>query len=113
MPTNPPTHPRTWSDLDEYLKASHLGTATPIVTIDHIEFRKLHPRPGVEEIKPVAYFAGKSKGLILTATNQDYIRATYGDDIAACYGQRVQLHAVTKTVAGRQVETIIITAAPA
>ena len=36
----------------------------------------LHPRPGQEEIKPVMYFVGKQKGLILTATNQDFLPAT-------------------------------------
>lgn len=103
-----PKQPEKWSDLDEYLKAAHLGTATPTVTIARREFRTLHPRPGVEEVKPVLYFVGKEKGLILTATNQAYLQATFGDEVKNCYGQRVTLHAVTKTVAGRQVDTIII-----
>ena len=101
--------PRHWSDLDEYLKAAHLPTGqTVTATIDHVEFRTLHPRPGHEEIKPVLYFKGKQKGLILTSTNQDYLRKTYGDEISASAGQTVTLHAVTKKIAGRDIETIII-----
>jgi hypothetical protein len=42
---------------------------------------RVHPRPGQEEIKPVMYFVGKQKGLILTGTNQDFLRATFGDPI--------------------------------
>jgi len=42
---------------------------------------RVHPRPGQEEIKPVMYFVRKQKGLILTSTNQDFLRATFGDPI--------------------------------
>jgi hypothetical protein len=42
---------------------------------------RVHPRPGQEEIKPVMYFVGKQKGLILTSTNPDFLRATFGDPI--------------------------------
>jgi hypothetical protein len=101
--------PKTWSDLDPYLKAAHLpaGKAVP-ATVDKIEFTTLHPRPGQEEIKPIMYFVGKQKGLILTSTNQDFLRLTFGDDITASYGKPVSLRAVRKTIAGRGVDTIIL-----
>jgi hypothetical protein len=115
--STPAPAPKNWSDLDPFLKAAHLppGQAVP-ATIDRIEFQTVHPRPGAEEIKPVMYFAGKQKGLILTSTNQDYLRATYGDGISGSYGKPVSLRAVRKTIAGRGVNTIIIgppTAIPA
>jgi hypothetical protein len=100
--------PRTWSDLDEYLKPAHLAGKTIQATIERIEFRTLHPRPGVEEIKPVLYFAGKNKSLILTSTNQTWLRSTYGDEITASYNHVVTLHAVTKHIAGRDIDTIIL-----
>jgi len=106
--STPTPAPRTWSDLDPYLKAAHLKTAIVPVTVDRIEFQTVHPRPGVEEIKPVMYFAGKQKGLILTSTNQDFLRANFGDEIAASYGKSVTLRAVTKRIAGRDVDTILI-----
>ena len=106
-PNHNPT-PRTWSDLDPYLKAAHLKTAIVPVTVDRIEFQTVHPRPGQEEIKPGMYFVGKQKGLILTSTNQSFLRRTFGDDISASYGKRLTLHAVTKRIAGRDVDTIIL-----
>lgn len=100
--------PRTWSDLDPYLKATHLQGKTHTVTIDRIEFTRLHPRPGAEEIKPVMYFTGKTKGLILTSTNQKFLRDQFGDEIHASTGSQVTLTPVQKLVAGRQVDTIIL-----
>jgi hypothetical protein len=100
--------PRTWSDLDPYLKAAHLKTAIVPATVDRIEFQTVHPRPGMEEIKPVMYFQGKQKGLILTSTNQDFLRAAFGDAITASYGHVVTLRAVTKRIAGRDIDTIIL-----
>ena len=107
--TTPTPAPKNWSDLDPYLKAAHLpaGQTVPAI-IDRIEFQTVHPRSGQEEIKPVMYFTGKQKGLILTSTNQDFLRKNFGDEIAASYGKRVTLKAVRKTVAGRGVDTIII-----
>ena len=107
--TTPNPTPRTWSDLDPYLKAAHLpaGQTVP-ATVDRIEFQTVHPRPGVEETKPVMYFTGKQKGLILTNTNQDFLRSAFGDEIPASYGKKITLKAVHKTVAGRGIDTIII-----
>ena len=101
--------PKNWSDLDPYLKAAHLpaGKIVP-ATVDRIEFQTVHPRPGQEEIKPVMYFQGKQKGLILTSTNQDFLRESFGDEITASYGKPITLRAVRKTIAGRGVDTIII-----
>ena len=109
MTTPTPSAPRTWSDLDEYLKAAHLPPSKTIpATVERIEFRTLHPRPGVEEIKPVMFFTSKQKGLILTSTNQDFLRSHFGDEITGSYGKAITLRAMRKTVAGRGVDTIII-----
>ena len=107
--STPAPAPRTWSDLDPYLKAAHLpaGKSVP-ATVDRIEFQTVHPRPGQAEIKPVMYFQGKQKGLILTSTNQDFLRATFGDEITASYGKPVTLRAVHKIIAGRGIDTVII-----
>jgi hypothetical protein len=108
MSTPAPT-PRNWSDLDPYLKAAHLPPGKAITaTVERIEFQTVHPRPGLEKLKPVMYFAGKQKGLILTSTNQDFLRLTFGDEISASFGKQVTLRAVRKTIAGRGVDTIII-----
>ena len=100
--------PRTWSDLDPYLKAAYLKNAIVPAIVDRIEFQTVHPRPGQEEIKPVMYFQGKQKGLILTSTNQDFLRDHFGDDITASYGKPITLRAIQKKVAGRMIDTILI-----
>jgi hypothetical protein len=101
--------PKTWSDLDPYLKAAHLpAEKTVSATVERIEFQTVHPRPGLEQIKPVLYFAGKQKGLILSATNQDFLRATFGDNITCSYGKAVTLRAVQKLVAGKMIDTILL-----
>ena len=106
--TTPTIAPRTWSDLDPYLKAAHIQTAIIPVTVEKIEFTTVHPRPGQEEIKPVMYFVGKQKGLILTSTNQDFLRDHFGDEITASYGKQITLRAIQKKVAGRMIDTILI-----
>jgi hypothetical protein len=101
--------PKNWSDLDPYLKAAHLPAGKTIsATIERIEFQAVHPRPGQEKVKPVMYFEGNQKGLILTATNQDFLRNAFGDEISAARGKQVTLKAVRKVIAGREVNTIII-----
>lgn len=106
--TTPNTAPQTWTELDEYLKATHLAGKTVTVTISRIEFRTLHPTPGHEEIKPVLFFQDKQKGLILTSTNQKFLHSFFGDAISASYGAQVQLKAIQKKVAGKLLDTIII-----
>ena len=108
MPTNQPVQPLRWSDFDEYLKPEHLGGQVAYAVTEHVELKKLHPKPGVEQVRPVLYFVGKSKGLILTVTNQDYLKKEFGDNVEDCLGKRLSLRAVTKVIAGRELETIII-----
>jgi hypothetical protein len=113
-----PTHSRKENQNDypphlvrsgPLLESPHLPAYQAVpVTIERIEFQTFHPRPGVKEVKPVMYFTGKQKGLILTSTSQDFIRATLGDEITACYGKRVTLRPVRKTIAGRGVDTILL-----
>ncbi len=54
------------------------------------------------------YFVEKQKELILISTNQDFLRATCGDEISASYGKPMTLRTDRKTIAGRGVDTIII-----
>jgi hypothetical protein len=49
-----------------YLKASDLGDAQPVVTIDRVEVEAVGRD---KEMKPVVYFRGKEKGIVLNKTN--------------------------------------------
>ena len=91
-----------------YLKASDLGDKQPIVTIDRIE---VEPIGRDKEIKPVLYFQGKEKGLVLNKTNAKKIAEITGskdtDDWAGC---QVKIYATETEFAGETVECIRVKA---
>jgi hypothetical protein len=89
-----------WSDFERYLKSVHLLGRRATVKVARVAIEELHPRPGKVERAPVVYFEGKSKGLILSATNQRTLARLFGDDINACVGKLVTLEAVEVKVAG-------------
>lgn len=90
-----------WSEFEKYLKPEHLAGRRTTVTISRIAIEETHPRPGKTEKAPVAYFEGKSKGLILSQTNQRTLARLFGDDIQACIGQSITLECVAVQV-GRE-----------
>lgn len=87
-----------------YLKASDLGTSAPLVTIDRVE---VEPVGRDREMKPVLYFRGKEKGVVLNKTNSNMIATLTGsrdtDDWAGC---RIRIYATTTEFAGETVECI-------
>jgi hypothetical protein len=89
-----------WSDFERYLKSAHLLGRRATVKIQRVAIEELHPRPGKVERAPVIYFEGKSKGLILSATNQRTLARLFGDEMGACVGKLVSLEAVEVKVAG-------------
>jgi hypothetical protein len=100
-----------WSDFEKYLKGEHLAGKKPVVTIAEVVLETTHAN-GREEEKPVLYFVGKQKGLILSPTNQRTLRNLFGDDVSNCRGKSVQLEAVPMRVAGRDTLPIRINPAP-
>jgi alanyl-tRNA synthetase len=53
-----------------FLKAYDLQGKTPTVTIDRVEFQQVRSgRTGTTDTKPIVYFTGKGKGLLLNKTN--------------------------------------------
>jgi hypothetical protein len=110
MTTQPlqPSQPVKWSDLDPFLKPIHLCGRTVSLTIARIQLEKLHPHKGVEEIKPVLYFRGHEKGLILTSTNKDFLQDTFGDSVQDCIGQDVTASPTKVRVGNKMVDTIVL-----
>ena len=102
-----------WSDFEHYLKAEHLNGRKPIVTIAEIVIETTHANGGQAEDKPVMYFVGAKKGLILSPTNQRTLRASFDDDVQSCQGKRIQLESISMRVAGRDTFPIRINPAPA
>ena len=84
-----------------YLKATDIGDATPTVTIKEVVMEKLG-----EDTRPVMYFVGKDKGVVLNKTNATNIREAYGADTDEWTGKKVTLFTAWVDFQGRSVEAI-------
>lgn len=94
-----------------YLKASDLGESQPVVTIDRVE---VEPVGRGKEMKPVIYFAGKQKGMVLNKTNSKKIAEIAGShDTDDWHGTQVKLFATEVDFQGETVEAIRVKAATA
>lgn len=91
-----------------YLKASDLGEAQPVVAIDRVE---VEPIGRGKEMKPVVYFAGKQKGMVLNKTNSKKIAEIAGShDTDDWHGVQVKLYATEVDFQGETVEAIRVKA---
>lgn len=87
----------------KYLKAADLGEKQPVVTISHVDWEDVGQ--GAEKArKPVAYFTGTTKGVVLNKTNAMMIADIAGDpDTDNWAGTRVKLVAVEVELQGKVV----------
>lgn len=75
----------------KYLKASDIPEDHPvIVRIDRVEVEDVGGKDKQEE-KPVAYFIGKQKGMVLNKTNAGVISKAYGAETDDWHGKTVQI----------------------
>lgn len=84
-----------------WLKAADLNGATPTVTISEVKMEDIG-----EDRKPVLYFAGKEKGIVLNKTNATNIADAYGPETDDWVGQKVTLFTTWVDFNGRSVEAI-------
>ncbi len=88
----------------QYLKADDLGTNRPIVTIDRVEMEEVG-----DGRKPILYFTGKQRGMVLNKTNKErlveFLGSTETDD---WHGKRIQLVVEKVDYAGKRVPAIRI-----
>lgn len=93
-----------------YLKASDLKGSQPLVTIDRVEFE---PVGRTKEMKPVLYFVGKEKGIVLNKTNANNIANLSGTpETDQWHGVRIRLYSTHVEFQGETVEAIRVKAAP-
>lgn len=93
-----------------YLKSSDLNGGQPVVVIDRVEFEAVGRD---KEMKPVLYFEGKEKGLVLNKTNAKNIANLVGSfETDEWTGFRVRLYATHVEFQGETVEAIRIKSAP-
>lgn len=88
------------------LKADDLQGKKPILVIDRVEIEKIG-----EDKKPVLYFVGKDKGLILNRTNSNTIIELLGTaETDAWHGHRIQLITAMVDFQGKRVPAIRVQA---
>ncbi len=98
-----------WSDYLEYIEADMLGGKAWVLTIQGVQDEKMFDREAqAEEQKPVLYFKGTDKGLVLTRTNRRKIKELFGDVIADCIGKKVRIEAVQVKAFGKMQDVVRI-----
>ena len=88
-----------------YLKAADLQDRNVMVKIDRVDMEKIG-----EDEKPVLYFVGKTKGMVMNKTNASNIANVYGDDTDDWHGQEVVLFSAMVDFQGKSVEAIRVRA---
>lgn len=86
-----------------YLKAADLKGQTPTVTIADVRMEDIG-----DDRKPVIYFDGKEKGIVLNKTNATNISDAYGPETPGWRGKKVTLFTAWVDFQGRSVEAIRI-----
>lgn len=91
-----------------YIRAADLQGRNVTVVMDRVEVEEV----GSGEHKPVIYFQGKEKGLVLNKTNANNISLAYGDDTDAWTGGELILFPTMVDFQGRTVEAIRVKVPP-
>lgn len=90
-----------------YIKAADLQDRQVQVTIDRVVMEDIG-----SDHKPVVYFRGKEKGLVLNKTNTSVIAQGYGDDTDDWTDAEVILYPSTTDFQGKVVECIRVKLPP-
>jgi hypothetical protein len=83
----------------KHLKASDLQGRRVTVVMSRVDLEKLG-----DDQKPVLYFRGKDKGLVLNKTNSNMIADTYGDDTTAWTGRPIEIYPARVEFQGKIVD---------
>lgn len=84
-----------------YIKAADLQDRNVLVKMDRVDVEKIG-----EDEKPVLYFVGKEKGLVLNKTNASNIAGIYGDDTNDWRDQELVLFPAMVDFQGKTVEAV-------
>lgn len=91
----------------KYLKAADLENQNLTLTMSHVEMATLDEN---KDDKPVLYFEGMKKGLVLNLTNSRKIAAAYGNEMDKWAGQEIVLFPAMVDFKGDTVEAIRVRA---
>lgn len=94
-----------------YLKASDLRGRSVVVKIDRVGFE---PVGQTKEMKPILYFVGKDKGVVLNKTNANKIIGLVGSPNTEDWaGFHIMLYPTETSFQGETVDCIRVKPAPA
>jgi hypothetical protein len=85
----------------KYLKAADLGGREIKVIMQNVEREEVGTKDGRPDYKPVLYFKGKSKGVVLNKTNTTRITDHYGTNPDDWFDQPLILYSEMATYAGK------------
>jgi hypothetical protein len=86
-----------------YLKASDLNGQAVVVKIATVRIEKVG-----DDQRPILYFVGKDKGVVLNKSNKNAVVGLYGPETDHWTGQPVELFVAMVDYQGKQVEAIRI-----
>lgn len=89
----------------KYVAASDLKDGNARVTIARVEIEKIG-----DDTKPVVYFKGKTKGLVLNKTNSKTIAGILGDETDDWTGGELILFPIMTDYQGKPVEAVRVRA---
>jgi hypothetical protein len=92
----------------DYLRAADLQGRAVTVTMAHVNMEKVG-----NDQKPILYFQGKERGLVLNVTNAKKIAEIYGDDTENWTGAKIVLYEAMVDFKGDTVAAIRVRIAPA
>lgn len=83
-----------------------------VVTIERVEARELRVVGKETKKKPVVFFKGKDKGMVVVKTNGKAIAGMYGTETAAWVGKQISLYRTTTQMGRDTVECIRVRPTP-
>lgn len=89
----------------QYLKASDLQGKSVTVKIATVRVEKVG-----DDQRPILYFVGKDKGVVLNKTNKNAVVGLYGTETDEWTGQPIELFVALVDYQGKQTEAIRIRA---
>jgi len=93
----------------EYLRAADLMGRDVPVTVKRVVLEEVGKE---RDERPVVYFQGKAKGLVLNKTNANTIAAAFGDDTDDWIGADVVLYEASVDFQGKMVASIRVKLPP-
>lgn len=91
----------------KYIGAWDLGDKDVTVTIAKVQGEELKNKGGSDK-RPVVYFVGSDKAMVMNKTNAKTVATLYGTKVSAWVGKRITLYATKTQLGGETVDAIRI-----